>query len=193
MKTVIGVIVLVVCAIGATSVVRWLFEQWLRQFSKKSPQTFQKSFTAQYVEDVLSCIIDRIKHPMPTIVLWSLVGITCLFKTAEQSIAIVALIICFWYLPALFILGPASKKSERENNKQKALSQLAYASAAKKAEEAMQALRDKWAKLAPEERRHQEMLHQIEVAARRNQLQTDMAIDSAVTSLEQQIRTHHRW
>lgn len=193
MNIVIGIIVLVVCAIGAVSVVRWVFEQRHKLFSNKSPQTTQTSFTTQYAEDVLESVRDRINNPMPTIVLWSLVAIFCLFKTAEQSLAFIALIICCWYVPALLVFGPASRRSKREWDKLNAHSRFEYMNSVKKAEEAMKALRDKWSKLAPEERRHQEMLHQIEVTARRNQIETDVAIDSAVASLEHQIRIHHRW
>lgn len=102
MNTVIGIVVLVVCAIGAVSVVRWILDQAPNLFSRKPPNSSQKSFSDQYIEDVLSSVRDRIRNPVPTIVLWSLVAILCLFKTAEQSFAIVALVICFWYLPALF-------------------------------------------------------------------------------------------
>lgn len=193
MNIVIGIIVLVVCAIGAISVVRWVFEQRHKLFSNKSPQTTQTSFTPRYAEDVLESVRDRINNPMPTIVLWSLVAIFCLFKTAEQSLAFIALIICCWYVPALLVFGPASRRGERERDELNAHSRFEYMNSVKKAEEAMKALRDKWSKLAPEERRHQEMLHQIEVTARRNQIETDVAIDSAVASLEHQIRIHHRW
>lgn len=192
MNTVIGIVVLVVCAIGAVSVVRWILEQAPNLFSRKPANSSPKSFTAQYIEDVLSSVRDRIRNPVPTIVLWSLVGFLCLFKTAEQSFAIVTLIFCFWYLPALFFWGPASRKSAREHEELRAKIRIKSVNAAKKAEEAMKALRDKWAKLEPEERRHQEMLHKIEVTAMRNKIETDMAIDSAITSLEQQIRSRPR-
>lgn len=192
MKSVLGIIVLAVCAIGAVSVMRWAFVQGPKLFSKKLPSSSPKSFAVQYVDDVLDSLRDRIKDPIPTIVLWGLVAMFSLFKTAEQSIAIVALIICFWYLPALFFWGPASRKSAREHEELWAQMRIKSMHAAKKTEEAMKALRDKWAKLEPEERRHQEMLHQIAVTARRNQIETEMAIDSAVTSLEQQIRTRPR-
>lgn len=192
MNTVIGIVVLVVCAIGAVSVVRWIFEQASKMISRNSSNPSQKSFSAQYVEDVLNSVRDRIRNPVPTIVLWSLVAIFCLFKTAEQSFAIVTLVICFWYLPALFFWGPASRKSAREHEELRAKMRIKAINAAKKTEEAMKALRDKWAKLEPEERRHQEMLHKIEVTAMRNQIETDMAIDSAVASLEQQIRNRPR-
>lgn len=188
MKSVLGIIVLAVCAIGAVSVMRWAFEQAPKLFSKKLPSSSPKSFAAQYVEDVWNSVRDRIRNPVPTMVLWSLVAILCLFKTAEQSFAIVALIICFWYLPALFFWGPASRQSSRKHEELRAKLRIKSVNASKKAEEAMKALRDKWAKLEPEERRHQEMLHKIEVTAMRNQIETDMAIDSAITSLEQQIR-----
>jgi predicted RND superfamily exporter protein len=148
----------------------------------------KKSFIAQYVEDVFGGLSNRIKNPIPTIFLWCAVGLICLFKTTEQALIIVSLIIILWYLPALFIFGPASRMSARENEKHAADRHLKYMNSEKQAEEAMKILRAQWAKLEPEERRHQEMLHQLEVTARRNQIETEIAIDSAVSSLEYQIR-----